>query len=268
MTRDFPRALELGGAGAFARLYARQEPARAKIGWLASADLSAVHLTDLAAPAFACDEEFLPLADQSLDLVIAPLSLHAVNDLPGALVQIRRALKPDGLFLGAMLGGATLTELRQCLLAAEVELTGGAGARVAPFADAMDLSGLLQRAGFALPVADLDRHAVTYAQPLKLLSDLRAMGETAALAERQPRALTRAVLFKAVELYQSRFAAAGGRVSATFEILYAAGWAPADSQPKPLRPGSAQTRLADALGATERSAGEKAGPAGTMGPKK
>lgn len=150
-----------------------------------------------------------------------------------------------------MLGGATLTELRQSLLAAEAELTGGAGPRVSPFADAYDAAGLLQRSGFALPVADVDRVTVRYAHPLKLLADLRAMGETSVLAERHPRQLTRQVLARAFELYVEKFAEPDGRVPATFEILTLTGWAPDPSQQKPLKPGSAKMRLADALGVVE-----------------
>jgi hypothetical protein len=168
------------------------------------------------------------------------------------LVQIRRALKPDGLFLGAFLGGSTLTELRQCLLQAEAEIAGGAGPRVSPFADALDAAGLLQRAGFALPVADTDRVTVRYAHPLKLLQDLRAMGETGVLIDRPKNPLTRAVLARAFELYVEKFSDPDGRVRATFEIVTATGWAPHESQQKPLKPGSAKMRLADALHARER----------------
>lgn len=257
--RDFPRAAEIGGAGAFARLRAQNPAAQAKVGWLATTDLAEDMLANSPGPRLCADEERSPFADGVLDLIVAPLSLHLTNDLPGALIQARRALKPDGLFLAALVGGASLTELRQSLLAAE-SADGGAGPRVAPFADARDMAGLLQRAGFALPVADVDRHMVRYGSPLALLSDLRAMGETAALVQRPPRALTRGLLMRAMAHYQERFADPDGRVRATFEIVYAAGWAPADTQPKPLRPGSAKVRLADALGVSERSAGERAGP--------
>jgi len=169
----------------------------------------------------------------------------------GALIQIRRALKPDGLFIGAFLGGATLTELRQSLLTAEAELTGGAGPRISPFADAYDAAGLLQRAGFALPVADVDRVTVRYSHPMRLLADLRAMGETSVLAERHPKMLTRRILARAFDIYAERFAEPDGRLPATFEILTLTGWAPHESQQKPLKPGSAKMRLADALGVKE-----------------
>ena len=183
--------------------------------------------------------------------MVSTLALHWTNDVVGALIQIRRALKPDGLFIGSLLGGATLTELRQSLLAAEAELTGGAGPRVSPFADPYDAAGLMQRSGFALPVADVDRVTVRYAHPLKLLADLRAMGETSVLAERHPKRLTRQVLARAFEIYVERFAEPDGRVPATFEILTLTGWAPDPSQQKPLKPGSAKMRLADALGVVE-----------------
>ena len=177
--------------------------------------------------------------------------------MPGALIQIRHALKPDGLMLASMLGGDTLNELRLALIEAESELTGGAGLRVAPFADLQDIAGLLQRAGFALPAADRDVLTVHYAEPMRLLADLRAMGETAALAERSPRGLSRRILARAFDIYRARFSDAEGRVRATFEVLTATGWAPHDSQHKPLKPGSAQARLADVLRTTEQSAGEK-----------
>lgn len=204
------------------------------------------------------DEEVLPFAEGSLDLVVSLLSLHATNDLPGALAQIRRALKPDGLFLGALFGGATLSELRWALTQAEAEVTGGASARISPFADAYDGAALLQRAGFALPVSDLDRVTVRYADPFGLIADLRAMGETGALAER-PRPLTRAVRGRMAELYVERFGEADGRVPATFDIIHLTGWAPHPDQPKPLRPGSAKARLADALGVKQQGAGDPAG---------
>ena len=181
------------------------------------------------------------------------LALHWTNDVIGALIQIRRALKPDGLFIGSLFGGATLSELRQCLVEAEIELTGGAGPRISPFADAADAAGLLQRAGFALPVADVDRVTVRYAHPLKLLADLRAMGETSVLAEHHPKRLTRQVLGRTFELYQQKFAEPDGRIPATFEILTLTGWTPDAGQQQPLRPGSAKMRLADALGVVEQA---------------
>ncbi|NEX93976.1 methyltransferase domain-containing protein [Caulobacter sp. 17J65-9] len=257
--RSFPLAVDLGARdGSFARLLA-DSPARERVGALIEADLSAAMLANRPGPRVVVDEERLPFAPESLDLVVSTLALHWTNDLPGALVQIRRALKPDGLFLGAFFGGLTLTELRQALLQAEDEIRGGTGPRVSPFADAFDAAGLLQRAGFALPVSDVDRVTVRYSHPLKLLADLRTMGETNVLLDRPKRPLSRAVLARACEIYIERFAEADGRVPATFEIVTATGWAPHESQQKPLKPGSAKVRLADALHAVEQKAGDKAG---------
>jgi NADH dehydrogenase [ubiquinone] 1 alpha subcomplex assembly factor 5 len=198
------------------------------------------------------EEDALPFADASLDLVVSGLSLQLVNDLPGALVQIRRALKPDGLLLASLLGGATLKELREAWLAAEAEISGGASPRVAPFADVRDMGALLQRAGFALPVVDSETVIVTYANPLALMQEIRAMGVSNMLISRRRTPVTRRLLLRAAEIYAERFAGPDGRVPATFEILTLTAWAPDESQPKPLRPGSAQTRLADALGVSER----------------
>lgn len=205
------------------------------------------------------DEERLPFAPESLDLAASLLTLHAANDLPGALAQMRRALRPDGLFLAALFGGDTLVELREALATAEVEATGGASPRVAPFTDVKTAGSLMQRAGFALPVTDQDHHSVRYASALHLMRDLRAMGLTNVLIERDRRPLNRAVLAHAIAIYAQRFADADGRVRATFEIISLSGWAPHESQQQPLKPGSARMRLADALGAKERPAGEKAG---------
>jgi SAM-dependent methyltransferase len=207
----------------------------------------------------AADEEALPFRDGSLDLVVSALALQFVNDLPGTLVQIRRALKPDGLLLAALAGGDTLTELRQAFAAAEAEIVGGVSPRVAPFADMRDLGALLQRAGFALPVTDVDRVIVRYHSPLALMQDLRRMGATNPLVERSRRPLRRAILDRMVEIYHDRFSEHDGRVRATFEIVWLSGWAPHESQQKPLPPGSARQRLADALGTKEIPAGEKTG---------
>lgn len=194
------------------------------------------------------DEEALPFRSESLDLVVSALSLQFANDLPGALIQVRRALKPDGLFLGALLGGETLTELRQSLLAAEEELEGGASPRVAPFADVRDLGSLLQRAQFALPVTDAELVRVTYAHPLALMRELRAMGAANTLFSRRRTPLRRATLARACEIYTQRFGLANGRVPATFEIMTMTGWSPHESQQKPLAPGSAKVSLAQVLG--------------------
>ena len=193
------------------------------------------------------DEEHQPFAPGSFDLVVSCLSLQAANDLPGALVQARRSLRPDGLFLACLFGGDTLKELRAALSAAESEVTGGASPRVAPFADLRDLGGLLQRAGFALPVTDTEPLVVRYGHPFRLFADLRAMGATNALALRHRGPLARAVLGRAVEIYAERFADPDGRLRATFEVVWLSGWSPHESQQKPLRPGSARMPLGEAL---------------------
>jgi SAM-dependent methyltransferase len=249
--RDFPRAVDLSARnGAFAHALADSDAAQ-RVGLLIEADLSPAMLAGRGGPRVVLDEERLPFAPSSLDLIVSTLGLHWTNDVVGALVQIHRALKPDGLFLGSFLGGSTLTELRQALTDAESEILGGAGSRVSPFADSRDAASLLQRAGFALPVADVDRVTVSYEHPLKLMADLRQMGETNVLADRHPHALTRTLLARASEIYAQRFSGPDGRVSATFEIVTLTGWAPHASQQQPLQPGSAKMRLADALGTVE-----------------
>ena len=205
------------------------------------------------------DDEVLPLAEGLLDLAVSALALQFVNDLPGVLVQIRRALKPDGLFLAALVGGDTLTELRQSFAAAESEIEGGISPRVAPFADLRDLGALLQRAGFALPVIDADRLTVRYDTPFALMHDLRRMGAGNVLSERRRAPLKRATLKRMVEIYIERFGDPDGRIRGTFEIIWLSGWAPHESQQQPLKPGSATRRLADALKTKEIPAGEKTG---------
>ena len=208
----------------------------------------------------AADEEALPFAPASFDLVLGALTLHAVNDLPGVLVQIRRVLVEDGLFLAACFGGETLHELRRVILEAESETVGGVSPRVAPFADIRDGGALLQRAGFSLPVADSDTLTVTWPDAFALMRDLRAMGEANALTGRRRGPTRRTVFAAAAARYESLFGDADGRIPATFQVLFLTGWAPAASQQQPLRPGSAAARLADALDAEERSAGEPARP--------
>ncbi len=252
--RQFPLAVDLGARnGAFAQALAASD-ASAKVGTLIEADLSPAMLRGRAGARLVLDEERLPFADAALDLAVSSLALHWTNDLVGALIQLRRALKPDGLFIGAILGGATLTELRQALLQAESELAPGVGPRVSPFADAYDGAALLQRAGFALPVSDVDRVTVRYAHPLKLLADLRAMGETNVLVERPRAPLTRPILARTFEIYVQKFGQPDGRIPATFEIITLTGWAPHPDQQQPLKPGSAKVRLADALGVVEHKA--------------
>jgi SAM-dependent methyltransferase len=227
--RNFAVAVDLAARTGVFREALAQSDAASRVGLLIEADLSPAMLAGRSGPRLVADEERLPFAEASLNLVVSTLALHWTNDVVGTLIQIRRALRPDGLFIGAFLGGATLTELRQSLVAAESEILGGAGSRVSPFADAADAASLLQRAGFVQPVADIDRVSVTYAHPLKLLADLRQMGETSVLAERHPRALTRTLLARACEIYAERFAAADGRVPATFEILTLTGWTAAEA---------------------------------------
>lgn len=191
--------------------------------------------------------EIIPLAPQSADLVVSLFALHEINDVPGLLMQIIRTLRPDGLLLAAFAGSGTLAELRDCLLAAETEQTGGAAARIYPFMDVRDAGGLLQRAGFALPVTDVDTVTVRYDTVWRLMQDLRAMGATNALAERPPRPMTRSILARTEEIYRKRYCDGDGRIRATFNTVWISGWAPDASQPKPLKPGSATTKLSDAL---------------------
>jgi SAM-dependent methyltransferase len=197
------------------------------------------------------DPSTLPLANESVDLIVSAYALESVNDLPGTLIQIRRALKPDGLFMACLLGGRTLNELREVLQDAELEVTGGISPRVHPLADIRDMGSLLQRAGFALPVTDSELLTVRYADMFALMRDLRAMAATNILADRLKRPTRKAVFLRAAALYAERFADADGRIRASFETLWISGWAAHESQQKPLRPGSAKTRLADALGAIE-----------------
>ncbi len=254
-TRRFPRALDLGcHAGELARALA----GRGGVDELVQLELSHAMARRAGGLAVIADEEALPFAAASFDLVLSNLALHWVNDLPGALLQLRRALRPDGLLLAAMLGGETLRELRAALLEAELECQGGAGPRVSPFADVADGGALLQRAGFALPVVDRDEIIVTYPDALTLMRELRGMGESNAVQARRRGFSRRATILRAAALYAERFARADGRIPATFQVIYLTGWAPHETQPKPLRPGSARQRLATALGAEERPAGDKA----------
>lgn len=196
--------------------------------------------------------DHVPLEPQSADLIVSPLALHLTNDTPGALIQMRRALKADGLLLAATPGSGTLGELREALLAAESELVGGASARVHPFADVRDYGALLQRAGFALPVADVEKIVVRYDDMFALLRDLRAMGMTSVLAGRSRTPLRKAVFFRAAEIYADRFSDPDGRIRASFPVIHLSGWAPHESQQEPLSPGSAKARLADALKTPEQ----------------
>jgi NADH dehydrogenase [ubiquinone] 1 alpha subcomplex assembly factor 5 len=253
--RSFSLALDLG---CHADEIATALGPRSPVGALVRADIAIDFARQAGGPAVVADEEALPFAPCSFDLVLSAMSLHWVNDLPGTLVQIGRILKPDGLFLAAMLGGGTLWELRQALTAAESEIEGGLSPRVSPFADLRDAAGLLQRAGFALPVADSETIDVEYPNALALMRDLGAMGESNLVVERRRGFSRRSTLLRAAQIYNERFARPTGRVAASFEVLFLHGWAPHASQPKPLRPGSAAHRLAAALETTELNAGEKA----------
>jgi NADH dehydrogenase [ubiquinone] 1 alpha subcomplex assembly factor 5 len=258
IARRFPVALDLGARdGILARtlqgrggietlIQSDASPANMRQGDLVAArrgDLVAARRGDLVA-----DEELLPFKEQSVDAILSNLSLHWVNDLPGALAQIRSILKPDGLFLASLFGTGTLQELRTALMEAELAETGGASPRVSPFADLRDAAGLLQRAGFALPVADADTVTVTYGDFFALLRDLRGMGETNILIDRLKRPTRRTVFARAAAIYQERFADAQGRLPATFQVLFLTGWAPDPSQQQPAKRGSGKTSLKDVLG--------------------
>ncbi|MEM9228170.1 MAG: methyltransferase domain-containing protein [Pseudomonadota bacterium] len=213
-------------------------------------------LADLADFSAIDDNETIDLQPASLDLLVHALALHWADDPVGQLVQMRRALRPDGLMIAILFGDLTLHELRSSLASAEVALRGGLSSRVAPMGELRDLGGLLQRAGFALPVADRSRTTVSYADMFALIRDLRAMGETNALHSRDRRVVSRELFSRAAQVYARSFPADGNRISATFDLVYLTGWAPAADQPRPLRPGSATTRLADALGTTELRSGD------------
>jgi SAM-dependent methyltransferase len=247
--RDFPRSLDLGTPTEdFANAIlatGRPPPLRA------APSLALLHGRSGGLRVVA-DEELPPFAPESFDLIVSGFSLQWINDLPGALAQIRRTLAPDGLFLACLPGGASLVELRAAFAQAEEEICGGASPRVSPFVDVRDAGGLLQRAGFALPVTDVDSFTLRYDSMFALCAELRAMGAANALSQRSRRPLRRSVLMRAGEIYAEQFSDPDGRVRATFEILWLSGWAPHESQQKPLKPGSAQIRLSDALSAIRK----------------
>lgn len=245
VTRSFPVTLDLGCHGGEVR---QALAGRGGVETLVQCDLSQAMARRAGDLALAADEEFLPFAAASFDLVISNLGLHWVNDLPGVLAQVRRVLKPDGMFLAAILGGDTLTELRRAWIEAELAEEGGAGPRVSPFADARDAGALLQRAGFALPVVDSDTIIVTYADAMRLMADLRGMGETNAVARRRKGLTRRATLLRAIALYQEMFAGPDDRVPATFQVITMTAWAPHGSQQRPLPRGSGRIGLGEALG--------------------
>lgn len=246
IARAFPLALDLGARDG---ILARTLKGRGGIETLVQSDGSAINARRArqTGPSLAADEEALPFKAQCFDAILSNLALHWVNDLPGTLAQIRNSLKPDGLFLASLFGTGTLHELRTALMEAELAETGGASPRVSPFADLRDAAGLLQRAGFALPVADLDTVAVTYGDFFALLRDLRGMGEANALIDRLKRPTRRTIFARAAAIYQDRFADSQGRLRATFQILFLTGWAPDPSQQQPARRGSGKTSLKDAL---------------------
>ncbi len=251
VNRQFTRIAVIGASdGSIARmLTARYDPE-----YLVQIDLSEAMALNASDPSFftiVADEEMLPFAEESFDLIVAPLTLHTVNDLPGALIQMRRALVPDGLLIAAMLAGDTLAPLRDAFARAEMETVNGVSPRISPMADLRDLGGLLQRAGLALPVADKDTLTVRYSSPLRLLHDLRAMGESNALTERRRVFLRRDTFLRAMEILTQDHADTDGKTPVRFDIAFLHGWAPSPEQQQPLRPGSAKMRLADALGATE-----------------
>ncbi|WP_417670268.1 methyltransferase domain-containing protein [Roseibium sp.] len=249
LSRTFEIGVDLGGhTGRITEIMAQC----GKVGQVLRADLMCAD-PNIPAPDLVFDDALPPFREASVGLFVSALSLHWVNDLPGTLVQIRKALQPDGLFLGVLLGGDTLFELRDVLMRAELEVTGGAAPRVSPFADIRDLGALLQRAGFSLPVTDTDRLTVRYASMFNLMQDLKAMGATSILTERSKKPLPRSILMRAAELYAQDYSDPDGRIRATFALVSLSGWSPHESQQKPLRPGSAKTRLADALGAQEVS---------------
>tara|TARA_R110002072_G_scaffold141944_2_gene287262 strand:+ start:785 stop:1699 length:915 start_codon:yes stop_codon:yes gene_type:complete len=254
INRQFPMALHIGSRGGISA----QE--HDKIDWLSHMDLTPHPVQTMDSPYIQADEEFLPIAQKSLHLVLSNLSLHSVNDLPGALLQIRQSLKEDGLFLASMLGGETLHELRRAMMDIEMELYGGVSPRVAPFADKPQMGDLLQRAGFTLPVVDSEIVTVTYDNVFKLFKDLRGMGEGNAILQRNKQPLSKAFFMRLAEHYHNLYAEKDGRIVASFEVIFLLGWSPHSSQQKPLRPGSAEHSLAEALGATEIKTGERSAP--------
>ncbi len=257
VNRTFPRALDLGSHHG---LLGRVAGGRGGIATLVQADPCPALLARAGGLRVAADEEMLPFAEEAFDLVFSAMSLHLANDLPGALLQARRSLRPDGLFLAALPGGDTLRELREAFLHAELECEGGTSPRVAPMADLRDLGSLLQRAGFALPTVDRDLITLTYETPFDLMRELRGLGQANMLNARRRTPLRRATLARAAEIYAERFGRSDGRIGATVEIVMLTGWAPHEDQPRALQPGSARQSLARALDGEERSAGEAARP--------
>ena len=255
MLREFPRALDLG---AYHGLLGRTVSALSSVGEMTYAESVLAYAARCLRPAVVCDEDLLPFKDASFNLIVSGLALHRVNDLPGSLIQIRRTLAPDGLFMAAALGAQALIELRAALLEAEGEQEGGASPRVSPFGDVRAYGALLQRAGLALPVVDAETLTVVYPSPRELMREIRALGGGNVLLARSKAPLHRRTLERAEEIYRARYGTADGQVTATFEFVFMSGWGPDASQQQPLKPGSARQRLADALRTEEHSAGDKA----------
>ncbi len=248
--RQFPQALDLGCRGGSVA-GALAGSSNFGITQLIQADISSAMAVrayqSYSHPTIVCDEELLPFRSESFDLILSNLSLHWVNDLPGSLIQIRQSLRPDGLFCASLFGAGTLSELRDVFLEAEMDLKSGVSLRVSPFAEVRDLGGLLQRAGFSLPVVDTDKITVTFTDVFQLMADLRGMGETNAIFDRQKTFTGREIFAKAAALYAQRYGMEDGRIPASFHVITLTAWAPHASQPKPLRRGSATASLADAL---------------------
>lgn len=237
ITRDFDHCLQIG----------------ARAPRLTSQSVTVIDITPSLNVDVIADEEFLPVAPQSQDLIVSPLSLHSVNDLPGTLIQVKHALKADGLFMGAILGGETLYQLREAIQQTELNCFGGMSPRISPFADMQQMGALMQRAGFSLPVVDSEKIQVSYENVTTLMHDLRFMGEGNSLISRSKRSFNKKYLSMLDTYYQTHFTGDDGRLEATFEIIFISGWSPHDSQQKPLRPGSAENRLANVLNAEEES---------------
>ncbi len=254
INRSFDLALQIGSRAAFTN------SEHDKIKRLITCDLTSQPFTNNAPNYIQSSEEFLPIAPQSMDLISSNLNLHSVNDLPGALLQIKNSLKKDGLFTASMLGGETLHELRTTLTNTELSLTGGVSPRIFPFADKKQMGDLLQRAGFALPVIDSEIITVTYESFFKLLHDLRGMGENNAILQRNKIPVSKNFFMHAARKYHEKYAQNDGRITASFEVIFLIGWSPHESQQKPLRPGSAKHRLADILDTDEVTTGEKSTP--------
>ncbi|MBY0428027.1 MAG: methyltransferase domain-containing protein [Alphaproteobacteria bacterium] len=263
INRPFHRILDLGSRNfSVAKSLSKQDPSRFIVHGHSTDDVNKLMLNHVVV----ADEEWLPFRDASFDLAISNLTLHWANDLPGALIQIRRALKPDGFFIAAMFGGETLRELRECLYEAEMNCRGGVSQHISPFADIQDCGSLLQRAGFNLPVIDKERFTLTYRDSFQLMRELRGMGEGNILSTRDKRFMPKSLFIEADTIYKNRFATASEKIGepdkimATFDVLFIAGWAPHDNQQKPLKPGAAQSRLATALNTNELPTADKATP--------